>query len=446
MVSRVAGLITIKAAGVQRWIVGGFTELRFVRGGSELLTEAFSAAGEHAVERGGRLVVGASGALSVYTSGAVAEMRNVLVAEFLSRMPDLPLIVTIQPDGEASITVREGVRGYPPGIAVCAFTGDAGATGLYERDRSSYHRSDSIKRRLDVIAGTIWHDDVSFEMTEIGEITPGRFAGYVGVVLADGDGIGELVADAWSSSADRSEQYAEVRQLNLRLAEESAALLGAASEAGSRLLGDRFRWNPVIAGGDDITLVVPACAAPSMALALSSRPDVDGSPAMAASVAVFLCKATYPFHLATEAAEVLLHTAKQRSRTSGVGPMIHLQFELGSISAQDRWGFPGGPYSRCEFDAMVRWASAESPISASTLRSVADAVSEGGRTAVREWRLHTGTTGSGVGGDLTGLGSVLAKFGDGSSPFGQDGESSPIGDLVDLRSLLNPDLLAGEPV
>ena len=117
------------------------------------------------------------------------------------------------------------------------------------------------------------------------------FANYVGVLIADGDGIGKRVAEAWTIGR------AAVRDLNRRLRRESDTLVIEALEAGKARMGEEFLWNPVITGGDDITLVVPARSAPDVALALSSAPAVDGKPGMAASVAVFVCRASYPFHL-----------------------------------------------------------------------------------------------------------------------------------------------------
>lgn len=164
---------------------------------------------------------------------------------------------------------------------------------------------------------------------------------YLGVVHADGNGLGQLVRRISERVAELGKPYrAVLRGFSDRVA---AATEAAAREAVRRVLaphrtGDgRYPACPIVLGGDDLTILVRGDLALDFsrrfveAFEAHSRNELAAlnrerglglaelEEGMTACAGVAFVKANHPFHLAHELAEALCGHAKAHARAAGGG-------------------------------------------------------------------------------------------------------------------------------
>lgn len=140
----------------------------------------------------------------------------------------------------------------------------------------------------------------------------------IGVIHADGNGLG-----ARFSRFSRPEDLAEASH---RLSEATtAALRGALRSLSKNLASTRIPARVVVAGGDDVTVIVAAEHAISLAahylerFEQESRNVFGDGAAVTAAAGIALVKLRFPFHRAYELAEELCTEAKRRF-ANGHGP------------------------------------------------------------------------------------------------------------------------------
>ncbi|MBI2566886.1 MAG: hypothetical protein HYV63_07645 [Candidatus Schekmanbacteria bacterium] len=156
-------------------------------------------------------------------------------------------------------------------------------------------------------------------LDEVGELSSGRH-GYIGVVYADGNSMGKVVQDIPDKESYRAFS---------RIVDDSVR------EASYEVIREHdLQALPLLLGGDDVVMVLPASAALRFAAELpeafqrrSGRAVAkDGTPwlrekcrhGFSISVGVAVGRARHPFHLLFDQAEQLLHSAKKdAARTTG---------------------------------------------------------------------------------------------------------------------------------
>ena len=470
--------LVAEAAGLQDWIVGNATELRVIRGGSRLLGDAFAAAiedlegelGPASRPSGGwdgsrwQVIATASGRISALLGPDVdAEQAAMIVRSRLARdLPGLTTSVGVAPINDLGATggafedarqdageaaLRSGTRlpaSYHLGTSTCDVSGSETASA--EATREGWRLSPTSRRRLAADVGDLGRPDVTIErqMGEIGRSTVShRYSGYVGVVSADGNAIGERFRDL--RSASQVEETSEAISAAIGRAEEAAfdAAVAAHVAAGGEL---PLRLNPIVRAGDDLRYVLPAHVALAFARAL-----VAGAADLQACAGVLLCHAGLPFSLAHDAAEDLLGQAKRTSRAAtpvGGGPFVAFSVESGSqVGATTTLGdLSASPYHADELQALLEVGTGLE-VSTSQLRSAAAALRAGGRIAAREWALLVLSLDRGDTERLESLWRALGAENDlVDAPFpvrrdrpGEDGpvatSVAPLGDLLLLRAL-----------
>jgi len=485
----VGGLVRAQLEGIQEWITAGATELAVLRGGSRLLWEAFHEAAEElrehlrqvGVEEVSRAEAGRGDAppdhgywLPVVASGtltgvfadhqlaydAAAQLRRGLRA----RLPGGVVDVGVAPftagettsDGTAfqqairSVTSLESRDAGPPagvlppllpGTVLCAACGASTATqapprrdrdasapwcdACIARQRASQHRGD--------IAG-VEGVELAPEFRDIGSATRAdRYRGYMGIIAADGDGVGQRVT--------RLTTPADLHALSREIEEAVEEALAAALRAGvaARDTADPLPYNPVVRAGDDVCLAVPADVAVPVAAAMATA-----VPTLPMSAGVLICHDSLPFSTALDAAKDLEGRAKKASRASGDDqPEPHVAFAVesaGAVRAELASDHNQGlAYPARLVDAV---ASAATGLTMSPHRAgnVVTALREGGRLAEREWRRamldEDRASRSALSEVYQQLGaSMLTR--DVPSPWLDEGrgEGSPFEDLLLLRAL-----------
>jgi hypothetical protein len=412
-------VLVLDTGGIQDWIIGHATELRHIRGGSNLVAQAFETL-EHDLDR----VLGAntrpeeSGAPTtgwwriIRSSGRIVAVlpdlssalraRDVAAGRLAADVPGLEVSAGIAPldDGEdafarALTEARRSARPLVPvalpahdlGAETCEVSGVATALVGRSGPDADARRSTMTRRRADADEAEPKAEGVRLErrMDRIGSATPsGRFKGYVGVVCADGDGVGARFA------AKRRPRELHDESVLVHDAVEAAerAAYAAAVEVHVGLgASSPLPVNPVIRAGDDLRFVVPAHVALAFALGLAT-----GSRGVPISVGVLLCHSGLPFVTAHGAASELLDVAKADAREAGAAgserePRIAFAVESGAgvrgqlIDARAS----ASPYRPEELRAVL---GLRTEVSTGQLRDVVQALRTGGRVAEREWALH----------------------------------------------------------
>lgn len=421
--------------GIQEWVTSGATELAVIGGGSLLLDEAFRCAaealrcnlrergvievgsdkagsGEAPPPHGYWLPVVASGTLSgVFADARDAEhAARVLDVELRRRLPGASIGLRVgrfpPAAGQASgadtpfrgalqaaeaLDRAAGTLGDSqpspllPGARLCAACGAATAAKPPRRkDRdpgkpwctACIRRQDASQRRAG--SGSIAGGRLSLEFRLIAKATrPSRYRGYMGVIAADGDGMGQRVMGITSP--------AELAAVSQGIATDvDRALAAGVAAAVKRAKGAAVPYNPVIRAGDDLCLVLPADLAIPAAAALCTSQEN-----MPMSAGVLLCHQTLPFSVANDAAEELKKRAKAASR-SYVRGRPHLAFAVESAASvrEDLAGDVGRglPYPAELVDKDLRTAALALAVAPSRAVQVVAALRQGGRVAVREWR------------------------------------------------------------
>lgn len=480
-------LLYASVAGIQEWIVGNTTELRVVRGGSRLLEETFqsvvndlkSLLGDYGTPaepgiRRWQLIAQSSGQMSLLLDpdedieSIATQVRGRLARE----LPGLTVTVgtaslagPTEP-GETPFTaakrramneaVSTGTRvpaGYHLGTQVCDATGVATAT-CRTTDRwqaksatpEGWRLSPDAWHRYDQDVGDIEHENVQVarDLASIGAATlSSRYAGYVGVISADGNAIGarflglstaELVERESGRVADAIE--------TMEQAAYSAALEHHAEQDGDLPLP----VNPVVRAGDDLRFVVPGHVALPFAAALT-----DASSDLKACAGVLLCHANLPFNVAHDASEELLSRAKQASKShpdADAPPYVGFAVEAGT-GVRDELGddrVSASPYASRELKKLLQ-AARLLEVSPTSVRNALGALERGGRIADREWALWYLAAPPQAQQQLKELWELFGAPGDpADTPFpvrrwrdghGAPGERlvSPLGDLLILHSL-----------
>jgi hypothetical protein len=413
---RTAGaVLVLDTGGIQDWIIGHATELRHIRGGSNLVAQAFAdlerdldtalgtngePEGEGAPREGWWRVIRSSGRLvAVLPDLAAAQRaRAIAAARLADAVPGLEVTAGIAAlDGAADAftralaTARRDATALVPvvlaahdlGAETCEVSGVATALAGRSGPDAVARRATATRRRADADEADLSTPGVVLErrIDHIGKATPnGRFRGYVGVVCADGDGVGARFASMRSARELRGESDLVHDAVE---AAERAAYEAAVAAHGSH---GTLPVNPVIRAGDDLRFVVPAHVALEFALGLAT-----GSQQVPISVGVLICHSGLPFATAHDAASALLDVAKADARHAaaggGDGPRIAFAVESGAgVRGQllDH-RVSASPYRPDQLRALL---DVRLEVSTGQLRDAMVALRRGGRVAHREWALH----------------------------------------------------------
>ena len=246
---------------------------------------------------------------------------------------------------------------HMPQMAFCASTGVELAAAFAEpkKDRARTYLSNSsltkkrewegkkedflldFARRADPKSQDPSVLDVPIEPGEVGRAGGYEPRDYVAYLVADGNGMGAIF--------DRCKTRKSLGTLSLRLGEIVRDTL---AEAAKKVMqhptlqkGNYFvPVLPLILGGDDVFVLLPAKWAISfaqefcrnfenqMGTFLRQQPELANAPTPTMSAAVVICKSKYPFYLAHQRGEQLLKEAKRLSKSQTKRPMSAVNFEL----------------------------------------------------------------------------------------------------------------------
>lgn len=478
-------IVAAEAAGVQDWIVGRATELRVIRGGSLLLDRVFkeiaaelsSTFGPGTDPRSGVpttgwvLVTLSSGSLTaVFAHSHEAEQAATMVRRTVQRgLPALPVAVgTGDWDGSedryaaARFTALRNSQGATPspalyvlGSETCDACGSATASS-HGTGPDRWHLCTDCQNRARMVpdsgdgapsdgpqdeeaetAVTVEDTRIVYRMDEIGRATrSARWRGYVAVLRADGNNIGQRFAGAHGMRA--------ASEISQRLHDDVGAAvkagLAAAVEAHRKVDGTTpMPFNPVMIAGDDMVMILPAHVALSAAVALTTAK-------LTACAGVLICHQTLPFNVAVQSADELLDSAKRAARRACAhDPPAYLAWAVESGS-QPRSGLGSHQLTVSPCAAKTAKILLDSAIDLSlpttAVRKIAEDLLCGGRVAERAWELlvrrRLGTSDAQADkGRLEEVWQALdAKAELAKQPWpAQDGRRSPLGDLQLFRTL-----------
>lgn len=179
--------------------------------------------------------------------------------------------------------------------------------------------------------------DVPTEPGEVGRAGGYEPRDYVAYLVADGNGMGAIF--------DQCKTRKSLGALSLRLGE---IVRDGLAEAAKKIMqyptpqkGNYFvPVLPLILGGDDVFVLLPAKWAVSFAQEfcrtfetqmgdfLHQQPEFANASKPTMSAAVVICKSKYPFHLAHQRGEQLLKEAKRLSKSQTKQAMSAVNFEL----------------------------------------------------------------------------------------------------------------------
>ena len=453
----------VEADGIQQWILGTSTELRVIRGGSLLLDAAFTQIrtaleqllgpphppSDEPPAEGWQLLVGSSGAMTLALGGradpvAVRDrIRSVLARE----VPDLPVrFGTAAWQGSFTEARRSAIRNarslrtvtvatHVPGTWACTSCGAASGARDGRRPGAgadAWHLCAACERRAGLTHDAAEHlpggVHAEYELNRIGAATPsGRWEGYVGIVSADGNAIGQRFARL----SEAGELADASQQLKDKLTDNVHAALAAASQddAGSQSLP----VNLLMQAGDDIRMILPAHVALTAAARLCDSPQLPGC------AGVVITHASMPFFDAHEHAEQLLDRDAKRSARARCPqqPPAVVSFAVESGSRPRRPSehpdpITATPYLAADLQAVIAAADTLT-VSNHALRAVSEALHAGGRIAEREWQLFLARCSND---DHAVLARLWERFKrDAREPWVTEDHRSPVGDLLLLRSL-----------
>ncbi len=246
---------------------------------------------------------------------------------------------------------------HTPQMAFCASTGvelaadfkepKKGRTATYLARSTLVKKSEWGESKEEFILDFVRHvaptgenvDQFNFP-TEAGEV--GRAGSYeprdyVAYLIADGNGMGAIF--------DRCKSRGALKELSIKLGEIVRDSLAEPSKEAMKHppRDDLTRFVPIlplILGGDDVFVLLPAKWAVSFAQEfcrafeqrmmdfLHQQPELADAPKPTMSAAIVICKSKYPFHLAHQRGEQLLKEAKRLSKSRPQQPMSVINFEL----------------------------------------------------------------------------------------------------------------------
>ena len=187
-------------------------------------------------------------------------------------------------------------------------------------DKSSEHREMEIYKRLFKSIDPI--PKLPKEFGDIGEKS--HPYGYIGFIYADGNRMGEHLA--------KIETFDHLKEFSERVEE---ATFGASEAAIGENFIDDYTYQIILAGGDDLIMVVPAHKAISVAVnfcdefnKLFAKDNMENT--ITTSAAVVLCHDSVPIKDVLESAEGLLKNAKARSRDNNDESYIDFLATTGS--------------------------------------------------------------------------------------------------------------------
>lgn len=225
---------------------------------------------------------------------------------------------------------------------------------------------------------------VSDDFERIAADSPTRM---LALAVIDGNDIGRLVADSVGASAPQ-----DARQTLGKLAGRLREVFGRATASAMGALGDTH-CRPIIVGGDDIAVVLPAEQGIPFALrtiaGIESGGAVEGRNHLTACAGVCLFKYNFPFHAAHRIAEGALESAKGRARITGTSAIDWHVVQGGSASDLET-------ARRVEFESVVDgrtyrftkrpYAIGDGADDSVALGETVDAVARLGRSRVQEVR------------------------------------------------------------
>lgn len=319
-----AWLYRYETKGIQRWILDS-NLMRDLAGGSALVESLSQKAAALAEENGGEILQSTSGAMTATFSeyDGLSAFASEWPMEVALTAPGLQMVQSwVDADAELKglfekltgqrnrVFVQDLEAG--PWVLRC---GRSGQPALVTPSR--FEKLDARKTAMD--APSIAKETArSQARRESGAVTGGlewdRFAedpdlwdGPVGVVHADGSGVGQRLMEL---GADKLKQFsADLREATR---EATRKALEALPREGSKLLA-----RPIVSAGDDLTCIVPARHARIFAetwlMALeeetAARSGLNGKIYAGAGIAIV--HSGFPFARANEIAEALCSAAKK---------------------------------------------------------------------------------------------------------------------------------------
>lgn len=316
-------LYRTEVKGIQPWILGS-GKLKEIAGGSEIVDALASFARERAAECGGTVITGAAGGATIGFDSrehleSFAQWWPMAVAV---RAPGLTVVQAWTDDGQyASLYDRLIQAGTAPTVdlpeagpmvARSGRTGlpavGRGADGLVDRaTRARLKGHTDSQSRLDAVL--LGDDDPRRFLDDSNDFPPG----YIAVVHADANGVGSLIVSG--AVPDLQAFSNSLRDATVAAARAAVAILPAA--------GGTVQARPIVLGGDDFTILVPARHAVPFAQTYLSgfeassreRQDTLGR-ALHACVGIAVVKPGWPFLDAHALAESLCGAAKTAYRTA----------------------------------------------------------------------------------------------------------------------------------
>jgi len=370
-------LYRTEVKGIQPWILGS-GKLKEIAGGSEIVDSLAAFARERAAACNGTVITGAAGGATIGFDRpehleSFAQWWPMAVA---ARAPGLTVVQAWTDDGQyASLYDRLIQAGTMPTVdlpeagpmvARSGRTGlpavGRGADGMVDRaTRARLKGHTDSQSRLDAVL--LGDDDPRRFLADSNDFPPG----YVAVVHADANGVGSLIV---SGAVTDLEAFSNsLRDATVDAARAAVATLPVA--------GGTVLARPIVLGGDDFTILVPARHAIPFAhtylsrfeAATRERHDTLGR-ALHACAGISIVKPGWPFLDAHALAESLCGAAKAAYRTEQLsGLAFHrvttaLTHDWGTVKATElRSGAPDRsltrvPYSLADVDRLQLLAEA----------------------------------------------------------------------------------------
>jgi len=339
-------LYRTEVKGIQAWILGS-GKLKEIAGGSEVVAQLTRVAEERAAHCGGTVESAAAGGATIrfehhdqlsafacwwpmavaarapglsviqawVTGDDRAELYKLLAEASASQHADLP---------EAGPFVQRSGRTGLPAVG----RGDDGTVDRATRARVNGY----VEGRDRVTAQLLGEDSPSSFLVDIDDFPEG----YLAVVHADANGIGALFASGRVPPAN-------ARRFSVALQEATDAAAKAAVGT-LKVARDRVPARPIVLGGDDFTIIVPARGALDFTQKyLQTFEDETqaraealgiGGEALHACAGVAIIKPGWPFIDAHALAESLCHAAKSTFRARQESGMA---FHRVTTALSDDW-------------------------------------------------------------------------------------------------------------
>lgn len=401
-------LYRAEAKGIQEWILAS-DRLRELKGGSAIIDALPTLAAKLVSDVGGKIITSAAGAIEAQLPDEAALQKVASVWPLLVEInaPGLTLVqawVTDATDAKATRSLLMTELANARNLAAPAlphagpFVARSARTGLPASDRlpkgngndladpavarkvAMVNRMRTDKRR-DAFDALLDDPSQSFveDTNDFGE-------GYIAVIHADGNAIGERI------------MALPAGQLSAFSHALTAATRGAAKEAFAGVAvhekhPETVLARPIVLGGDDLTAIVAADQAlgfvqrylEAFTRLTSQAPALAAPQGLTASAGVALVKVGFPFHAAHELAESLCKGAKRSGKptTSEARILFHrittanpeldwddiLAAELsatGPNAAQAR--LSDGPYCLEDLDKLIALRKAMKAMPRGTIR------------------------------------------------------------------------------